>query len=130
MALRAAIARLKLGCTLSKATVDVATITPGVFEAVVRPRYSPESAKYYREYRLGAFPAGTGLSGLRQDYEKPLWFLLAIAALVLLIACANLANLMLAQASARGREIAVRLALGAARFRLLRQLMAESLLLA
>jgi putative ABC transport system permease protein len=126
----ASMGRLKPGWTIQKATAQLNAVSPAVLEATVPPVYKPDSVKKYMEYRFGAFPADNGFSTLRQEYENPLWTLLAIAALVMLIACANLANLMLARASAREREVGVRLALGASRARLLRQMLMESLLLA
>jgi putative ABC transport system permease protein len=126
----ASMGRLKPGWTLAKATAQLETISPSVFQQTVPPTYNADGVKHYLSYKLGAFTAESGFSQLRREYSTPLWMLLAIAGLVLIIACANLANLMLARASAREKEIAVRLAVGATRMRLIRQLLVESLLLA
>ncbi len=122
--------RLKPGWTIERASAQLAAVSPQIFEATAITKFGAEEEKHYLTYHLGVLPAGTGVSDMRKDYETPLDLLLAIAGFVLLIACTNLASLMLARASSREREIAIRLALGASRARLIRQLMAESFLVA
>ncbi|HXA07124.1 MAG TPA: ABC transporter permease [Bryobacteraceae bacterium] len=122
--------RLKPGWTIAQASDHLSAISPGLFEATVPTGYAAASLERYKKFRLEAISARNGVSSLRAQYDDPLWLLLGITGLVLLIACGNLTNLMLARASARQREFALRLALGASRSRLIRQSLCESLLLA
>jgi putative ABC transport system permease protein len=126
----ATIGRLKPGWTIQRANAQMNAVTPAILQETIPPVYDGDGVKHYLEYKLGVFSASTGFSGLREDSETPLWLLLGISGLVLLIACANLANLMLARAGARERQITIRRALGATRWRMIRELLSESLLLA
>ena len=122
--------RLKPDSTREKANAQLAVISPGIFRATLPSNYPAENVKDYLKFRLAAVPAGSGVSWLRTQYSDSLSLLLGTASLVLLIACANLANLMLARATTHEHEFTVRFAIGASRSRLIRHSMTESLLLA
>jgi putative ABC transport system permease protein len=122
--------RLKPGSTPEKANAQLAVISPRIFQATLPSNYPAENVKDYLKFKLEAVPGASGVSWLRNQYSDSLSLLLGTAGLVLLIACANLANLMLARATTREHEFTVRFAIGASRSRLIRHSMTESLLLA
>jgi predicted permease len=107
----------------------LALIAPGVMTSTVPDDWASAQQTSYLERSFTTKPAGNGLSALRGQYTGALFALMGIVVLVLLIACANVANLLMARSAARQRELAIRVALGAAKSRLIRQLLTESVLI-
>jgi predicted permease len=120
------VGRLKRGVSREQAHAELAALD----KRIVLEQAKTSTNPFSREVVLDLEPAGAGLtSPLREQYARPLMVMMAVVALLLLIACINVASLLLARGAAREREMALRVSLGAGRFRLLRQVLTESMLL-
>ena len=119
------VGRLRPGVSPERAQAELAVLYESTLEEQAQVTNNP----FLRKMKLEVEPAGAGLSRLREEWAKPLLLLMALVAVLLLIACINLASMLLARGAAREHEMALRVSLGAGRLRLARQVLTESLLL-
>src|SRR5881392_2532893 len=121
--------RLRPGVTLEQARAQLGSLWPEIRQEMVPPDKTFADLGRFRDLQLKVESGARGGSFLRKRFSKPLYIVLAISCLVLLVACVNLANLMLARGASRSHEMAVRVALGAGRARIVRQMLTESVML-
>ncbi len=121
----AILGRLKPGVTIEQARAEA----PVLFQFTIEQRAARSKDPLVRQMKVEVEPAGAGLGRVRDQYGKPLVLLMAVVGLLLLLACINMASMLLAGGAGRQREIAVRVGLGASRGRLVRQMLTESVLL-